>query len=278
MLALRLLLMAALLAPAPLSAQVIIGRAVDQAAAPVAGAELALLSADGQVLDRAVSDTAGVFRLATQRPGEYRIRATHVAYRQIESEPIRVGAAETVSVEVRLGTAAIPLEPIAVTARSADPRHAAFHERRLSRRQGTFITRAEIDRSPQARTTDLLRTVSGITILTTHEPGRSAMRSNFISIRGGGGMCEPAIYIDGVRVIQRVHSGMDEVLQPGMIEGVEIYTTAAAAPAGFGGHGNTCGVILFWTRIGRDPDARSVTWRQLLVGAGIIGAILLVVQ
>jgi hypothetical protein len=275
---LRLLLAAALFSPLPLAAQTVQGRIMDPLSTPVPTAEVLLVNEAGEVRGKAASDADGVFRIPADLPGEYRLRVRHLGFSDLTSDPIRVAAGETVTVEIRLSQAAIPLRPITVIGRSSDPRHTAFHERRLSRRQGAFITRADIERTPHARTTDLLRNVSGITILSSHNPGRSSLRGNLISIRGGGGMCEPSIYVDGVRVNQYVQSSMDDVLQAGMIEGIEIYTAAAAAPAGFGGQGNTCGVVMFWTRVGPEPGGTGLGWKQILLGAGLLGALFLVAQ
>lgn len=275
----RTLLLAALVFPPQLCAQTLLGTVRDESGGGVVGAEVVLLAASGLERLRTVSDSAGTFRMRGAEAGEYRLHVSHIGFQTLQSEPIRIGISETVTVEVELGTTAIPVAPITVTARSADPRHTAFHERRLSRAQGRFITRTDIERTPHARTTDLLRQVSGVTIVSSYQPGRSAVRGNIISIRGGGGrICEPAMYIDGVRVAQHVQSSMDDVLQSGMIEGIEVYTVAAAAPAGYGGQGNTCGVILFWTRVGRDPDASPRRWTQVALGVGLLGVLLLVAQ
>jgi hypothetical protein len=273
----RLLLIAALVSPPQLPAQTVLGMVRDESGGSVTGAEVVLLGASGVERLRTVSDSAGVFSMRGVDAGEYRLHVSFIGFRSVDSEPIRVGIGETVTVEVMLATTVIPGEPIIVTARSADPRHSACHERRLTRGQGRFITRADIERTPHARTTDLLRQVSGVTIVSSYQPGRSAVRANIISIRGGGGrICEPTMYIDGVRVAQHVQSSMDDVLQAGMIEGIEVYTLAAAAPAGYVSQGNTCGVIMFWTRMSRDPETGPRRWTQVAFGIGLLGALLLV--
>jgi hypothetical protein len=275
----RLLLIAVLLLPLPVSAQTILGMVRDEAGGAVAGAEVVLVAASGVERLRVVSDSAGMFSMRDVGAGEYRLHVSCCGFRSVDSEPIRLGIGETVTVEVQLAKTVIPLAPITVTARSADPRHTAFHVRRLTGGQGRFITRADIERTPHARTTDLLRQVSGVTIVSSYQPGRSAVRGNIISIRGGGGrICEPAMYIDGVRVAQHVQSSMDDVLQAGSIEGIEVYTLAAAAPAGYGGQGDTCGVIMFWTRVSRDPDPGSRRWTQVALGVGILGALFLIAR
>ena len=261
----RILLICLISVPSATTAQVIVGRVVeDEKRSAIAGAEIALIHADGAARVQAVTDSGGRFRVTLNGPGAYRLRIRHVAYTAIDSDPVRVGVGETVSIEIRLAETRIPVEPLIVTIRTTDPRLAEFHERRLSANSGRFITRTDIQRRPAARTSDLLRSVAGVTVVGVQMRGRTRTRY-LIRMRGAGETCEPAIYIDGQSVRQLPESTIDDLLEPSVIEGVEIYTSTATAPARYAAHGS-CGVVLFWTGAGQ-AETKKWSWKQIIGGA-----------
>lgn len=237
----------------------------------IAGAEIALLQADGSARTQTVSDSAGRFHLPVPGDQEYRLRVRHVAYTSIDSDPVRVSSGETVRVEIRLAQARIPLEPLIVTVRTTDPRTAEFHARRLAAMSGRFLTRSQIDRRSAARTTDLLRGMPGVTVVSVQTPGRTRVRY-LIRMRGADNRCDPAIYIDGLLIRQSQETPIDDLLQPSALEGVEVYTSTSSAPARYAIQGS-CGVVLFWTGVGQ-AGSRKWSWKQVIggaVAAAIIG-------
>lgn len=261
-----LLLVSFPMSVSPVAAQLIHGTVRDEAARPVVDAEVVLMGGNGIEHGRTATDSAGVFRVPVQAAGGYALQVTRIGFAAFLSDPVRVGTVETVTVEVRLGRAAIPLNPIRVTARHADPRIAAFHERRLRGAGGRFLTRADIENGSQVRTTDMLRRVPGITIVPVVHRG-SVRASNMISVRGATPSCQPALFIDGVRTPQHPLSTMDDILTPASLEGVEVYTAAAAAPVEFTGQ-SSCGVILFWTRSGSGAEGTRLSWVRALAVVG----------
>lgn len=266
------LLLAILLLPTASSAQVILGVVRDEGETAVQNAAVALLDRAGTVRRETATDSAGLFRLNVESAGNYVLRVTRIGFTDYSSESVAVGAVETVTVEITLGLAAVPLDPIRVTARHSDPRLAAFHQRRLSRAAGRFLTRSEIEGRSQARTTDVLRGIPGINIVSVRSRGTGGRTANLVSIRGGGSICEPAMFIDGMRARQHPMSTMDDILSPSAIEGVEIYTATAAAPVQYAGDGG-CGVILFWTRSGAGSEGTRLGWLRAIAVAG--GALVL---
>ncbi len=182
-----------------------------------------------------------------------------------------MGPGETVRVEIRLAQARIPLEPLIVTVRSTDPRLAEFHERRIAHSSGRFITRSDIERRSVGRTSDLLRSIPGVTVAAVQVRGGSRARF-LIRMRGSGTTCEPAIYIDGLAFRQLPESTLDDVLQPSAIEAVEVYTATSSAPARYAVQGS-CGVVLFWTGVG-DSTGRKWTWKHLIGGAAVAVAVI----
>lgn len=239
-------------------AQLIQGTVIDdESRSAVAGAGIVLLTPLTSERVHAVTSAAGTFLIRAPRSGSYRLQVTHPSYATYEADSVFVGSGQAVMLEVRLGRAAVPLEPIVVTARRNagmpgfdDRREAGF---------GRFITREDIDRRSAFRTTDLLRNIQGITLRRT---GRSMM----VLMRGGGtGLCEPALWIDGVLVRQLPGNTIDDFLTPGIIEAAEVYPSYAAAPTEYAV--GLCGVILIWTRRGAGEDGSPWQWKKVLAGA-----------
>ena len=273
------LLAALCVLPTAVPAQNIVGIVVDETDGPIANADVVLTDSGGARIAGAATDSAGLFRLRAGQQGRYVVRVTRPGYLEYESAPVDVGPVETVTVEIRLGTTAIPLEPIVVTARYADPRLTAFHQRRLNRAgAGRFITRSEIESRGRMLTTDILRTVPGINIVTVRARGTVGLTANMVSIRGGGAFCGPTIYIDGMSVRQTPQSTLDDILNPATIEGIEIYTASSLAPVEYSGQGGGCGVLLFWTRSGADAEGSRLTLRRVLVVIGAAAALFLLVR
>jgi hypothetical protein len=275
---LPVLLVSAWLAPSVAHAQFITGRIVDEATrSPVTGVELTLFDSGQHSRATALSDSAGRFRIQTPGPGTYTLHARHIAYTELASEEIIVNRNETVDLELTLGRTVIPLRPVVVTARTVDlGKMAGFHERRRTQTFGRFLTRADIERRSASRTTDLLRTMPGVTISGVRVRGRAATERSLVLVRGGSGrQCEPALFIDGVRVRQAAEAGVDDMLAPDVLEGVEVYTSTAGAPAQFMDP-SACGVLLFWTREG-EPGAK-FSWKRLLVAAGGVAALIFFIR
>jgi hypothetical protein len=255
--------------PSPASSQRVAGTVRSEGAEdPVAGARVVLqLRGAGQRLT-ATTDTLGFFSMRLPEGGRYSLEVTAAGFEAFISQEVDVGHAETVTLEIRLGRDVIPLEPIRVSARTTDPRLAGFHERRLSGAFGRFLTRQDVERSSPPRSTELLRGVAGIS-LTPVRRGRAAQTGNLVSVRGGFGLCEPALYIDGHRVRQSAQSTLDDILNPQDVEGVEVYSTGSTAPVQFYDP-SACGVILFWTRPGGSTDGVRFAWRRLAAGLGAL--------
>jgi hypothetical protein len=265
----RIALAALALAAPPAEAQVIQGVVIDAGSrVAVAGADVELVEPRTGQRTGGMSDSAGTFLLTAARAGTYRLRVAHPSYTTYEADSVAVNAGEAVMLEIRLGQAAIPLEPLVVTARR-QVAMTGFDERRKAG-FGRFIARAEIDRRGAFRTSDLLRNVQGITL---RPAGRSGM---FVLMRGGGtGLCQPAIWVDGVLARQLAGSTIDDLLAPNAIEAVEVYHAHAGAPTEY--VAGPCGVILFWTRRGSGDEGEPWQWKKMLIGAGVAAVIIVLI-
>jgi hypothetical protein len=71
-----------------------------------------------------------------------------------------------------------------------------------------------------------------------------------------GRPCLPISYLNGLRMGDvystevGLSSGLDQLVHPDDIEGIEIYESISRMPAEYAPVGSVCGVILIWTRLG----------------------------
>jgi TonB family protein len=158
-------------------------------------------------------------------------------------------------------------------------RLAGFEERR-ERGLGRFITRADIERLRPAHTSDILRTVPGVTVLTRdNTTGQGPVRPDRRAVLQGrepaptvfdlttrarirlrGASCAPQFYLDGARLAEFPEVDVDAFI-PASIGGIEIYAGGAAIPPQFAAPGtpdggSRCGAIVLWTR-GSEVDVRT---------------------
>jgi hypothetical protein len=246
----------------------------DGTRAPVGAAQVALTDASGTTRSTVSTDSTGAFVLAAPA-GRYTISVARIGYQSYTSAAIELAVGETVSVEIRLGVGAVPLEPLRVTARSSalPGGVAAFYRRRddPARAGGYFLGRDELSRNPASRTTTVLMRVPNIELVSLAR-GTFDTERYLIRLRGGTdgtGSCSPAVYLDGVRIQQNERVTIDEYIDPSQLEGVEVYNRMASAPALYGGN-NNCGVVGFWTHA--PEQGADWGWKRLAVGFAAVGA------
>jgi hypothetical protein len=264
----RALLLAALLViPTAARAQIVQGFVQeDSTEIPISGVRVELRGASGAA-SVTETDTAGAFRFDLRTGGRYVLRVRHPSYAAVDSVVVNVGSSDRVQVTMRMGRSPIALAPVIVRAR-ADDGVAGFRDRMARGAFGRFIGRAEVDRAASGRTTDLLRTLPGVEVTRTRSGG------TMVLMRGGGsGRCVPDVFVDGMLLRQFADSGVDTFISPASLEGVEVYTSRAGAPAMYQTPG-ACGVLGFWTR---PAQGGRWSWRKLAIGVGLfVGVVLLV--
>ena len=107
--------------PESVRAQTVLGTAVDAAdGRPIRGAFVLLESEHGEERARGLTTADGRFRLATARPGTYRLRLERIGFEDLVSEPFRLGARERIS--RRLEVNVRPIELSAVEVAGGEPR------------------------------------------------------------------------------------------------------------------------------------------------------------
>ena len=205
----------------------------------MADVELELIARDGSASIRSVTRSSGAngsfsLKIPETGSGELRVRRLGYVPRSIVLLFDTLTGSRTVTIAVE--SAPLELAPVKVEAPGSVYMR-EFNERRKQRGTGHFIDRAQIEKRRPAYTSDLLRSLPGMTVRLSSRAG------GVVRTRG----CRPAIFIDG---IQAVGAELDDVTRPGDIDGIEIYTSRSAIPPQFSGrHGNLCGAIIVWTRI-----------------------------
>jgi len=132
---------------------------------------------------------------------------------------------------------------------------------------GKYFTREDIERRQPQNVSDLLARVPSV-FVTTNVSGH-----NKIQMRGPWGPCMPAVFIDGVKLSELRFAigrpmprlpggtpeegevapvtvwemGIDDVVMPDEIAGIEVYRGPAETPAELGLVERDCGVIAIWT-------------------------------
>ena len=244
-----LLLLLVLPAARPAAAQVVHGRvAVAVTDSGLAGATVRMVrerSRRDTLRDsvRVRADSAGAFALEAPRPGRYRLTADAPGFRAATSRPLGLDDDDTLQVVLRLSADTVLVEPLEVVGATRELTLAAqqFYARaRAAGRQGTFITRDDIERRHPVFTTDLLFRAPSLRRVPNRRGGGYAVR--------GRGNCVPQVFIDGTRVTGGAAS-IDEWVRPQEVEGIEVYAGFATAPVEYAGRGADCAVILIWTRL-----------------------------
>lgn len=252
------------------AAQAVSGVVVDeQSRTAVAGAEVELLPERQRDGALARTDSTGRFVLAAPRAGTYRLQVRHAAYVTYQVDSVTIGIGEVVSLEIRMGREAVPIEPLVVTARRTAMYMTGFEDRRRMG-FGRFLTREDFDVHASTRVTDLLRNLQGLSFRSAGGAG------SMIYMRGGTGLCQPAIWLDGVQVRQYPGNTMDDILTPDIIEAVEMYTSVASAPTQY--VSGPCGVLMLWTRRGSGAGGQPWQWKKLLLGLGAAAGLLLLIR
>ena len=133
---------------------------------------------------------------------------------------------------------------------------------------GYFITQDEIDKHASMPASSLVSRVPGVTL-------KAAGPGNQILLPGTLDYCQASVFVDGVR-IQTSATGVDDLLIPAWIGGVEVYPRAASAPIEYRTDNNPatptadtdCGVVLFWSR---DVQAdRGWSWKKIVAATGLL--------
>lgn len=258
------LLLAACLATGAVAAEAQVqlhGRVIEDASSePVAGATVLLQDAGGRTIARQTSDPLGLFHFPVGHGGSVRLVAERIGYRRTTTPVLHLEGYTLLRVEVRMDPAAVPLAPLEIVARSRAgraPTLVGFDDRRQAG-VGWFITREEIETRNPSRVTDLLATAPGVAL---HSSGVGGRRTVYMA---RSSTCPAQIFVDGFLMNRPLRSApagrrgvstteafpIDDLVQPGAVEGIEVYQGVSRVPAEFRTENPGCGVVAIWTRRG----------------------------
>jgi hypothetical protein len=280
-----------LVAPVAAHAQAIHGVLVeDDTGEAITGAHVELVASDGHTVASTRTGGDGAFLLRLRRAGAFTVRLTHLGYTSVESDTVVVDPHETLSVELRMARAAIPLEPLVVLARADARRAGGFYERmQRPGAVGHFVTRERLERRRGVWITNIVGEVPGVYLRQVFCHGSPC--GHLITMRGMGvgpvrtpphqdepdaspgvaltasDQCAPTIYVDGLRMEEG--ETVDAFLRPDNLEGVEIYTRGSSAPYPLLAR-DACGVVAFWTR---EDGLSRFTWKKLGAWVGGIAVV-----
>ncbi len=189
----------------------------------------------------------GRFSLVEMIPGQHDVAFSHLGY-QPRSVSVEVEARHVVKLHIGLAVDAIALDPIEVTVARQDRnlQRVGFYQREEDG-WGDFLDREYIDyRNPPQLTIALTRFPGVATIPNPDMPSRW-----FLAFRRMGSLCIPTVYLEGVKIgDSRSPAGIDDLLHPSVVAGVEVYRNIAGIPPQYSGTGSKCGVVLIWLRRG----------------------------
>lgn len=195
----------------------------------------------------ATTDEDGRFSLSELVPGRHDVVFAHLRYRQ-RSVSTEVEAHHVVRLHVELAVDAIALDPIEVTVERLDRNlESVGFYRREADGWGDFLDREDLEFWNPIQLTSALTRFPGVTTV----PDPRMPSRGFLAFRRMGATCIPTVYLDGVRIGGgRDPAGIDDIVNPGVVAGVEVYRNTAGMPPQYWGTGSSCGVVLIWLRRG----------------------------
>lgn len=105
---------------------------------------------------------------------------------------------------------------------------------------GKIITEAEINTRGAIRPSDVFQGLAGVRVMRTGFGSGTLL---------GRGNCRMAVFINGVPVLTRAGSGIDELLNIQDLAGIEVYNGIGGVPAELmTGNTNSCGTVGLWTK------------------------------
>ncbi len=230
---------------------------------PLPGAAVTMTDTMGRPITTVVSNDDGAFQLP--HPGQgtrFRLQAEHIGYADVTGA-VDFGTRDELAVELVMATRAIELEPIVVVERRRDFLADMGYYFRKERGLGHFIERTDIERHRPADLTDIVRRTPGVSVQGLGMSRDILMVGAFRAggweertIMGGSGTggrdCNPAVFLDGALARpggteSRQYTPFNQIVDPDMVEAIEVYRRATEVPARFSGEWATCGVIAVWT-------------------------------
>ncbi len=205
----------------------IVGRVLDQESRlPIEGVTVALAPTTQQ----AETDARGRFEINDVSSGALLLQVRRVGY-QPRVDTIAAFPGVTVDVELTLATAAIPLEPISIVARSPFLEGRGFYRRAGG--SGWQANRTAIEAVAPFELERMFDRVAGVRV------ERDRFGATVLTSRRGR-RCVFGVFLDGIRA-----PGFDiNTLPPDAVEALEVYQGPNIPPE----YSHSCGAVLIWMR------------------------------
>lgn len=215
---------------------------------PISGARVSI----PEIQYGAITDEEGRFTIKKLPPGLYDVRVHYLGY-TTNPRRVELRVRHTTRAEFRLERTVLSVEDLRVDVSSSRVDPMAGFKRRRDHGPGVFLDRGDIERKNPAHTSDLFRSMAGVSVT----PNRMGMAQ--VSVRRFGRRCRPTIYVDGVLT----NAMPVDFVMPDAIIGIEVYRGASEVPPQFNKptRGEGCGTIVIWTRTpgstppGVEPDS-----------------------
>jgi hypothetical protein len=236
--------------PSALSGQRISGRLVDASSEqPVGSAHVVLLALDGDTLRQTFADERGAFALAAPRPGTYRIEVSQLGYRTLRTDTLTLGPNQLIEVSLRMGAAAIPLDPLTVVARSRDALHDLTYDGLYARR--AFSPAVGSNRVFVKGDREFRSAIKASDLLWYVRP----RRTDWNEATHTNDPCVPYVFWHGFLVGRGVRAEIYLDRSAADLEGIEIYRSWNSLPldlrmqlSGSLKSVRECGVVALWPR------------------------------
>ncbi|MDF1502719.1 carboxypeptidase regulatory-like domain-containing protein [Roseisolibacter sp. H3M3-2] len=226
----------------------------DPDASPAQGAEVRVI-AGRDTSPAVVTGADGALALRGVPPGDVLVEARAIGFRPVRAR-VAAAAGRGASLVLTLGADATVLATSHVTARRPSAMLAGFDARR-TRGAGRFVTREMLEKWRPGNTLEAVAMVPGVRLVPGSASGDQFGATQISVPRALTGpitnaSCRAAVYVDGVRWATDVGQPLENVIRPSDIYGIEVHATLAGIPPEFAPPDAGCGVVLIWTRRGRD--------------------------
>jgi hypothetical protein len=222
------------------SSRALFGSVRDSLGHAVAGAEV---RARGDVIV-AISDDSGRFQVAQMPAGSRGVFVRRLGFAPSRAPIITSsGAVDTVRVTLRAIVQELPEVSVQDEHDALSRKFLPEFWARRARGFGKFVTRDEIQQKGAFRFVDIVRSVSGVQIM-THR-GRQEIRFRGAGVGSMTRDCPPQYWLDGIPLM----SGSAEEFSPDNVEAIELYAGPATTPPRFNTRSPTCGTVVVWSRL-----------------------------
>lgn len=204
------------------------------------------------------SDARGRFQTGSIPLGAYQLDVEMLPFSPL-AHSIVFSEAGIVDLRVEMVRVDYEIEAVVVSARRQTVLERSGFFERQERGIGHFVTRDDIEASAALRVSDLFRRIPGARVVRGSRGGIDSAR---VLLRGG---CAPTVVIDGMMLSGQVV--IDDLVATTQVEAVEVYH-GSSVPIRYAGR-SSCGVVMVWTRDPVTTEGRPLTWRRILVAAGI---------